>query len=234
MAGFDFVKKLLGDSPGRDQPSPELVKALNRLDKSRETVRVEVENTGIRFLSVLTLRKGLVVMGKPATLQDIIKTGGFLRIQLPWDELREIRLEVAKPHINIANGNAVIVCRSPNELLTNIKRKGVRYRTSHYNNITLVLPAMNADFRVMDISRSGVKVYARDHMDLLQVGRPIQAVIRLGRFQVALQSLVPCSPQRAMIGCEIKVADEGRAAMDKLFDYLEKAETNRTRTQRAI
>ncbi|MDH4122136.1 MAG: hypothetical protein OEV94_10565 [Deltaproteobacteria bacterium] len=231
--GKKLIQMIAGDgAASRDE---ELSQVLSRLAGGKEPVMVEVENTRVRFLAKLIIRPGLLVITKPLNLPNVLGPGVYVRFCLPWNEEKELRMEVVRPHVNIANGNAVVVCRLPKEFANSTPRKGTRFDTGRYNNITLVLKDREASYRVLDLSVSGVKVDIKGHHKIFQVNQPMTGCeLRLGGYRVPLASLVPRAVQGMAIGGEIQVAKEGHDAMAKMMKYLEDAQAKRISMMNAV
>lgn len=211
--------------------SSDPMEILADLARNKTPVRVEIENTLIKFNSQLTLKKGSVVVAKPLGLRDGITLGTHVRIRIPGGGRRELRLEVNTPHFNLSSGNAVFVCDAP-EAEVSARRESDRYDVTRYNNLLLVVGT--DQFRLVDVSSTGFKALStpQQAQQHFPIGREIVgAYIKLGsNARVDLAKLVPRSHHQGVsIGFEFEVSREGTSAkyLNHLLSSLTKAETDR-------
>lgn len=211
-----------GGSPKR------AMEALERLAGERATLSVQIEGYQTRFKSRLLLKDNQVVFAKPASAQDGIRVGKFVRFRLPDDPSKEMRLEIAVPQVNLASGSSVFVCKLPEAGLTNSKRQSDRLGLAHLNNVTLVMPEHSREFRLTDISAGGCRVMTTppEAKTFLPVGRELSNVfIQVGsKAKVELVSFVPRAHRRNSVGCEFTVKSEGTSPvyLQRLIETLER------------
>jgi hypothetical protein len=202
---------------------------LAELARNKAPVRVEIENTLVKFNSQLTLKKGTVVIAKPLGLKDGLTFGSYVRVRLPGSARREMRLRVITPHFNLTSGNAVFVCEAP-EREVSARREADRFDVTRFNNLRLVIGS--EQFRLVDVSSTGFKVMinpvqAQQHFP---IGRELHsAYMMLGtNARVDLKSLVPRSHMGVSVGCEFEVMPgPSERYLNHLLTSLTKAETDR-------
>ena len=216
--------------------SSDPLEILADLARNKTPVRVEIENTLIKFNSQLTLKKGSVVIAKPLGLKEGINVGTYVRIRIPGGGRRELRLQVNTPHFNLSSGNAVFVCDAP-EAEVSARRESDRFDVTRYSNLRLVVGG--EQFRLVDVSSTGFNAIStvQQAQQHFPIGREIQgAYIMLGsNARVDLQKLIPRSHQHGMsIGFEFEVSREGASAkyLNHLLSSLTKAETERMSTEK--
>jgi hypothetical protein len=208
----------------------ELTDALMRLDAEMAPIRVEIENTHTRFESRLTIKRESVVVFKPSGLRDQLQAGSFVRFRLPHDMSREVRLEVATPHVNLASGTSLFLCKMPTTGLQPAKRNAERYNVTKFKNVLLTLGKRGRSFRVVDVSLSGCKVFSTqaEANSYFPIGKELEFVqLSLGqKVKVDLERLVPRAHLRQTVGCEFEISGEGpsKVHMQSLIKSLEKFE----------
>lgn len=224
---------LLG-SMGRD--NKDILAALNALEKLHSPVHMEIENSAIHFNTRLSVKSATVVVAKPLNLKEGLKKGGMVRFRLPDGEARELRMEVLTPHFNLTNGNPVFLCKIPTVFAQSNQRAYLRFNTSRFTNVALVLGDHNARYRVVDLSLGGCKVYltSKEDKKRFSVGVPLHgAHIDLGsKASVHLSRVVPRSFHGQAVGCQFEVSDQGasRNYLTHLLKTLEREELERYRT----
>ena len=212
----------------------EVERALTALDLGHTTVRVEIEKTRIRFNTVLSVRKGTVVVAKPAGLGGSLQVGSTIRFTLPDESGRNVRLVVATPNFNLSNGSSVFLCKLPKGFAAGTARMAVRFDTTRFSNLLLTIQdKSDRGFRIVDLSAGGCKFQCPGSPALKQfpVGKPLQGgKIQLGdRVNVELEYLVPRAHLGSAVGCEFKVSANGLHAkyLQHLLISLEKSEGDR-------
>lgn len=212
-----------------------VAQALRRLANKRVPVRLEVENTEASFYTVLSLRPQGVVLGRPPDLENgLVKSGGFVRFQLPDGSKKAVRMQVVKPAVRRKRGDTVILCAMPGGFAQRSKRGSDRFNTSRYKNLSINIPQIAADFRIVDISRTGCKVLAgslKGHdWDEFRLGRPV----RFGRIEVGskavleLGMLIPRYINPPVVSFEWEVFDGDSARyLENLIRALHSAEVGR-------
>lgn len=224
-----ILKKLMG---GKAKEPKVVMSSLTMLDRNKVPVRMEIENTTISFHTRLSIRAATVVVAKPANLSSALSKGGIVRFKIPDSEGKEIRMEVLTPHFNLTSGNPVFLCKVPTEFAENNQRGALRYNTSKFSNVILTTPPTNAQFRIIDLSEGGCKVYVPSHeaREIFKIGSSIFAAkISLGtKVSVSLDSLTPRNHRGQAVGCQLSVTKAGNSQkyLVHLISSLEKAITD--------
>ncbi len=219
--------------PGSEER--EVNKVLRQAEKYKTPVRIEIENSNVRFYSILSIKRGLVVVAKPPGLKGGVSREGFVRFRVPDSEDKEIRMEVTVPHFNLLSGGYVFLCRLPKEFAESSKRNSERYNTSRFNNLHLFIPEMKVRYRIIDISSTGCKVFTEksNPKSLFEVGKPLSpASISVGdKVEIDLASAIPRSHHRNTVGFELRVDGGGSSGkyLSHFLKSLETAETTRLR-----
>jgi hypothetical protein len=226
-----MATKWFGSLLGGGSSDP--MEILADLARNKTPVRIEIENTLIKFNSQMTLKKGTVVIAKPLGLKEGLNVGSYVRIRIPGGGRRELRLQVNTPHFNLTSGNSVFVCDAP-ESEVSARRESDRYDVTRYNNLRLVLGA--EQFRLVDVSSTGFKVLVTNQQaEHFPLGGTIHsAFIMLGaNARVDLDKVIPRSHHGGSIGCAFEVSPDGVSAryLNHLLASLTKAETDRMATQ---
>ncbi len=222
MTGLGELLRTLGGSNKR------LMDALVTLDTDRTPVWVQIEGTPTRFKSRLLLKEDQVVFAKPGGTILPITTGSHVRFRIPDDPTHEARLEVFAPHVNLASGSAVFLCRVPTSGPTTAKRHEDRLGVAHLNNVVLVMPSRAREFRLADISPSGCRVNASlgEAQTYFPLGRELgQMYVQVGtKAKVELRAVTPRSYSKTSVGCEFVVKEEGTSQvyLTRLIEALEK------------
>ena len=205
--------------------------ALKKLDKDHTVVRVEIENTQIRFQTVLSVRRGIVIFARPKGLREGIRSGGYVRVSVP-DAGRDLRMEVIASNFNLSSGSTVFMCKLPTAFVAGPHRSDVRFNTSRFSSLSLVLPQRKMQYRVLDLSVSGCKVMALPGSAdaALPAGERIApALIDMGKVQVELDHVVPRVHRGTTVGCTFEVRHDGNSLkyLTHLLRSLEKEENER-------
>jgi len=138
-------------------------KTMKGLERNRSPVRLEVEQTEVSFYTVLSLRPKVVVLARPPDLEDgVLKKGGFVRFIVPDASKNVVRMQVIAPNYKRERGDAVIVCQIPEEFAEKSKRGADRFNTSRFKNLKLIVPQVERDFRIVDMSYTGCKVFVEE------------------------------------------------------------------------
>lgn len=221
-------------SQGRDDK--EILASLQLLDKNRIPVRMEIENTSIHFNTRVSVRSATVIVAKPMNLREGLNKGGTVRFKVPNADGKELRMEVLTPHFNLTNGNPVFLCKIPTGYAQSNMRGALRFNTSRFTNVALLLQGSPERYRVVDLSSGGCKIFlpSKEAKDRFTVGVPIHgARIDLGdKATVNLKSIIPRNMRGQAVGCQFEIADDtgSRKYLEHLIASLEKAELDRYRT----
>ncbi len=196
-----------------NQEEKEVVKTLQMLERQRTPVRIEVETTRIRFNTIISIKRGMVVIAKPSGLQQELKTGGGVRMKIPEADAREVRLEIITPNFNLTNGASVFLCKMPTQFAGGARRSSERYDTSRFNNLKLGLSDVDQQFKLVDISLGGCRIKTGSGVAkrLFPIGKEIlTASIVLGaNVSVTLNTIVPRMHSESGVGLEFKVSQDG-------------------------
>ena len=221
-------------SQGREDK--EILGSLASLDKDRVPVQMEIENTSIHFKTRISVKSATVIVAKPLNLKEGLAKGGTVRFKVPDTEGRELRMEVLTPHFNLTNGNPVFLCKIPTNYAQSNMRGALRFNTSRFNNVALMLGDNSVRYRVVDLSLGGCKIFlaSKEDKQRFAVGVPISgARIDLGdKASVHLKALIPRNLRGQAVGCQFEVSSEGvsKKYLEHLLESLEKAELERYRT----
>ncbi|MEE8436127.1 MAG: hypothetical protein V3S64_15175, partial [bacterium] len=187
-----------------------------------------IENSTINFPTRLSVRSATVVVAKPAHLSGALTKGGTVRFKIPDSEGKEIRMEVLTPHFNLTSGNPVFLCKVPTVFAEGNLRGAMRYNTSKFTNVVLTMPPNQSQFRIVDLSEGGCKIYVPGQLarETFPIGASIAAVrITLGtKVTVVLDSLTPRNHRGQTVGCSLTVSDQGTSKkyLTHLINSLEK------------
>ncbi len=216
--------------------SSEVAKVLSSLERNRTPVRVEIEKTHIRFNTVVSVKRGTVIVAKPMGLGDSLKKGSTVRFAVPGEDGRNVRLEVLTPHFNLTSGGIVFLCKMPTAFAEGYGRASERYNTTRFNNLVLKFAGVaEGPFRVLDLSSGGCKFHCAQapHLKLFPLGKAVpQGLISLGdRVSVELDRVIPRAHLGPAVGCQFHVSTQGSHAkyLQHLLVSLEKAESERFR-----
>jgi hypothetical protein len=203
------------------------MEVLGKLHAERTTVSVQIEGSPTRFKSRLLLKDDQVVFAKPSGGILPLTAGSLVRFRIPEEPQHEMRLEVFAPHVNLASGSAVFLCKIPTSGLATSKRQEDRLGVAHLSNVMLVMPSRAREFRLADISPSGCRVTASlgEAKVYFPLGRELsQMYVQVGsKAKVELDAITPRSYGKSWVGCEFKVKEEGTSQvyLARLIEALE-------------
>ena len=228
MSGFKELLRL-GESEERT-----VSRVLERLAASKLPIRLEVEEANIHFYSVFSIRRGLVVLAKPGGLQKELKREGFVRFRVPDMEGKEIRLSIAVPHFNLLSGNYVFLCEIPKKFAEPSRRSNDRFNTRRFNNLKLTIPALLREFRIIDISMEGCKIFIGNGSDptiAFSMGKPYTpAKITVGaKVEIQLDAVIHRSRYDKTVGIQFQLngSQEARKYLSHFIKSLESSEQER-------
>jgi len=199
-----WIMSLFG---GEKDDSAEVLAVLAR---NKTPIQVELEGSLIRFKSQLTFKDKAVVIAKPLSFTDQIKSGQHVRIRWPGAGRREMRLQVALPHFNLPNGSAGFVCKAPDGS-SMPRRNHERYDVSRFSNLKLEVGP--GSYRVLDLCISGCRVALTTNAHQIALGREVsEAVLLVGKeSKIVFERFIPRSQLKGFIGCEFKVKQDGKS-----------------------
>ena len=225
------LKDLLGLGEKEERT---IVKILERLSSAKTPVRLEVEEANIHFYSVISIRRGLVVLAKPGGLQKELKREGYVRFRVPEVEGKEIRLSIAVPHFNLLSGSYVFLCDIPKAFAEPSRRSNDRFNTRRFNNLKLTIPALTREFRIIDISMEGCKIFTGGKTDpaaQFAMGETLSpAKITVGtKVEITLEGITPRSRTDKTVGIQFQMNGnaDSRKYLSHFIKSLETSEQER-------
>lgn len=197
--------------------APSVPRTLKRLEDERTPIRIEIENSDFSFYTVLSVRPKFVVVARPADIEaGILAPGGLLRFVVPDGSRNVLRLRVRNPNYERERGDNVILCEIPEEFAEKSKRGENRFNTSRFKNLRLLIPQIDAEFRIVDISPSGCKTYVQDmeDWDVMTVGVPMRftKVSAGAKVKIELALLTARLVTPPVVSFEWSVSPQGEAA----------------------
>ena len=227
----------------RNAEGKKIRRILDRLDKEKTPVRVEIEGANIHFRTIIAVKRGVVVVAKPMGLKGAIKRKQFVRLRVPYAEKgQEIRLQVSVSQFNMFNGSQAFLCEIPDSFAPSSMRDGDRYDTSRFGNLFLFIPSLEKQFRITDISHKGCKIYVgeeestnsesksdtRSPLDVGYQSRNAQIIVGRG-VVIELEVLVMRGRYGAMAGFQFQPAQDGEShrLLSHLIKQLDVAQSAR-------
>jgi hypothetical protein len=207
---------------------------LEALHRSQKPVRVEIENRGVRFKTLITLRKDVVAVARPMGFKLDMPTGTFLRFKGPGAR-REIRLQIRDPDYRLPNGRSFFVCPMPKEFAVKSPRSAERYATMRFKNLELLLPAMGTHYRILDVSMNGCRIdMGQENLEAIwNMGAAVgPAEIRVGQgIRIPLAAIVPRIAKEGTLGVEFQIENGSKTVeyLSKLMNWIDKWEDKQTR-----
>lgn len=214
-----------------DSDEKAVKKIMLRLEANKTPVRVEIEGKNIHFYTVFSMKRNLVVAAKPQGLQKELTRDGTVRFRVPDEEDKEIRLDISVPHFNLLSGSYVFLCTIPKQFAEQSKRGADRFNTSRFNNLFLVIPHVRKRFRIVDMSRSGCKIFTNHKINRVQfqLGETIEkAYIEVGgKVDIQLESAIARARDGTTVGFQVQISEADNSAkyMAHFIKSLETAET---------
>ena len=204
---------------------------LSSLTQKNTSVRVEVENTNIRFSSQLCLRSGGVLVTKPETLdKKFLQIEGWVRISSIPETSEELRLQITSPNFG-SEASHLFLCKIPGAVTAVSKRNEVRWDTSHFKNLLLTVPGHSFPYRIIDLSRSGLKIRFREGTknQLFPIDKPLMRpaiLLRGKKTQVDLEAAIPRFHSLLGVGMEMAISRDGNSGeiLEAILKVLKKKE----------
>ena len=228
---IEKMPKILNLIKGRGRRG-DVQKMLISLTEKTPWVRVEVENSNIRFLSRLSLRSGGVLMTKPKALdKKYLETEGWIRISAGPETSEELRVQITSPNFG-SEASYQFLCKFPGAVSVVSKRKEVRWDTSPFKNLLFAVSAHSFPYRIMDLSRSGIMIRLREgtKTQLFPIEKPvIRPLILVGgkkKTQVPLETAIPRFHSQIGVGMETALPQDGKSGeiLEAILKVLEKKE----------
>lgn len=192
-----------------------LTRILKRLGLARTPVRLEVEGTEASFFTVLAVRTGMVVLSKPTDLPEgLLTQGGWVRFVIPEGGREVVRMRISNPNFRRSRGDYVFLCDMPEQFSGQSKRESDRYNTSRFNNLYLQLPQAQEPFRIIDISRTGCKIYIGGEELPEELGAELQSckvMVGSKKVEIGLDACFLRVVHPPIAGFEWKVSSQGPA-----------------------
>lgn len=218
---------------GREQRA--ILRALNELSEHHTPVQLEVEHNGAGFFTLVSLHKELLVVGKPRTIPGGLPRGSYVRLTLPNSERRQVRMPVLVPHMKLPVSNRyACICALPDAWAGQCRRRTDRFPTTRYRNLRLVLPEMERNYRVVDISASGLRILMPEEeagLMLFEDGMELTpAHLQVGqRVHIQLKRLVPRSQGSQSVGLEMEPMNDNASEkfLVNLLNKLQEADLKR-------
>ena len=212
-----------------------VARTLEHLHENHTPIRVEIEKLGVRFRSNLSLRKGVVAISRPMGFNMEIPPGTTVRIKVPEKKDREIKMAIANPNFQMANGRSFFICSLPEKFAPKNKRASERFRTSRFKNLLFHFPEMHSTYRIIDLSLSGCRIATRSEnlAAILTEGEPIQpAEIRIGEsVRIEMGSVIPRAFRESNVGLQFDLGrnQTSNDRLAKLLKWLEDWENKLSR-----
>jgi hypothetical protein len=211
-----------------------VARELETLHREQKPVRVEIENRGVRFKTLITLRKDVVAVARPLGFKWELPAGTVLRVRVPGAR-REVRLRIANPDFRLPNGRSFFVCPMPKEFAAKSPRESERYSTMRFKNLDLMVPAMGSQFRILDLSLNGCRIdMGQQNLEAIwNLGEGVgPAEVRVGGdIRIPLAGIVPRVVKEGTLGLEFQI-ESGSKTVDylaKLVKWLDKQEDRLSR-----
>ena len=211
---------------GSDEQSA-LEGVLQRLALEKTPVRLEVENANVHFFTVFSIWQQRVMLARPPKLTEL-RRGGHVRFKVPYLEGRELRLKVIDAEASDPGSNPAAICDIPKRFANPTRRSTDRFNTSRFSNLHLGIPAHNNEYRIIDLSVEGCKIYVEGE-DTFSLNEPISpASIVLGAKRLFdLEGAVPRGRGNKTVGIQFIEGSETPAGKKlngvvKSLEMLEK------------
>lgn len=228
------MRPLRGLISKNKSPSKDASRILSKLARDTKLLRLEIEGSQVRFYSILSVKRGMVIVARPDGIASRLKSGSIVRFDVPGDENVQIRMEVTAPTFNLTNGNSVFLCKIPTVVSEGSGRSSERFNTSRFNNLLLEFKSSEIQkLRIIDLAAGGCKFHCAglSAKALFPLGKSISDVqIQLGtRITVDLEFITPRAHMGPSVGAEFNIsAVENHAKFfQHLLISLDKADSER-------
>ena len=230
---MDILRKLRGSS----DEGARVNELISKLSEDKTVLRVELENTPVRFRSRLQLRSGAAVLRYPQELQSHIPKEARVRIQVPGETQEHLCMKISSSRYGGSGsmatelGQMKLLCQIPGATVEKPKRAAERFSTSRFTDVVFRLSSGVAEYSVVDMSKSGAKVLTASEEDFkhFPIGENLRkAVIRLGKkASVSVLDTIPRVHYPEAVGIEIVIDPNGlsRKTLDYFLDRLDQEET---------
>lgn len=211
-----------------------VLRALADLSERKMPVRLESEQSGVSFFTVVSLRKNALLLARPRTLRGGLPKGSAVRLTLANQGRKQVRAAIVVPHLKVPFSlKHAFVCEVPHAFCGVCKRGADRFSTARFKNLHLQLDGARRSFRVVDVSTSGLRIHTGGDtpLTLFEPGQELApARLRLGeRAQIELESLVPRAINPKTVGLELRVRRDGASEryLMNLLNRLQEHELRR-------
>ncbi len=208
----------------------EVLTLLERLERNRHPVDMEVERSHVRFGAVLSRRHDQVAVPRPRGLSSLLRKGTWVRFEEPYGNRRVVRMEIVEPEAVQPNGTVLFLCRRPEGFAGVSRRSSRRYGTQQLRNLSLEFSGTGRRYRVLDISTNGCRLLIHDREpETFPLGEQLPAkLLHVGENrETVLDAVVPRVHGERSLGCEMRVATTGRGKehLDELLQNLHSEQT---------
>lgn len=191
-----------------------VLRALDDLAVRKLPVRLESEETGVSFFTIISLRRNGLLIARPRTLRGGLPKDSFVRLTLPNQGRKQVRVPVLVPHVKLPmTMKYACICGVPTTFSGVCKRHTDRFSTARFKNLHLQLPRYGKNLRVVDLSVGGVRVFAGTESSQLAFDSDTDLApghLRVGeRVQIELESVLPRAQVGNMVGMSMKVSNDG-------------------------
>lgn len=191
-----------------------VLRALDDLAVRKLPVRLESEQTGVSFFTILSLRRNGLVIARPRALRGGLPKDSIVRITLPNHGRKQIRVPVLVPHVKLPmTMKYACICAVPTAFSGVCKRHTDRFSTARFKNLHLQLLDLGKSFRIVDLSVGGMRVFAGTDSASLAFDPDTDlapARMRVGeRVNIELDSLLPRTQVGNMVGFSMVVRNDG-------------------------
>jgi hypothetical protein len=211
-----------------------VMRALAELSDRKMPLRLESEQSGVSFFTVISLRRNAVVVARPRSLRGGLAKESFVRLTLPNSGRKQVRLPVLVPHVKLPmTVKHACICGVPSAFSGVCRRAAERFSTTRFRNLHLQLPEQQKTFRVVDLSTSGVRIYAGAETSLMLFAPGSElapARLRIGeRVTIEMASLVARAAGGGTVGLELRVQRDGASErhLMNLLNRLQEQELHR-------
>ena len=187
--------------------SREVSEVLKQLTEGKTIVPVEIEGTRERFYSPVRLRTGAVVFNFPPPMLQYLEAGGWVRICLPGEEHKNLRLEISTTP-RLVGGNTdemTLLCKLPRAEVIKGVRINERFKTEYYKDIAYLSYRPPTPYKIVDMSLSGMRIcIPGENPDVFPLGKPLEhGTISLGnRVKIKLAEARPRRYELDTVGIE--------------------------------
>ena len=191
-----------------------VLRALHDLSDRKMPVRLEVEESGISFFTIVSLRKNALLVARPRSLRGGLEKDAVVRLTLPNHGRKQVRSSVVVPKLKLPMSvKYATICAVPDAFCGVCRRGADRFSTTRFRNLHLQFPDQQKTYRIVDMSSGGMRIYtgADTGMLLFEPGNAVEnAVLRVGeRARIELAQVTSRSQNGQTVGLEMRVRRDG-------------------------